>query len=89
MELSLRLDGIPIGPTWQGEFFLGADTNGRVKATQDLADGKADAVPVLTVVLRTAAEPEARWRAADALGRVGADARSAGGDPAARGDRGG
>jgi len=23
------LDGIPIGPTWQGEFFLGADSNGR------------------------------------------------------------
>jgi peptide/nickel transport system permease protein len=22
-------DGIPIGPTWQGEFFLGADRNGR------------------------------------------------------------
>jgi peptide/nickel transport system permease protein len=23
------LDGVPIGPTWQGEFFLGADPNGR------------------------------------------------------------
>jgi peptide/nickel transport system permease protein len=23
------LDGVPIGPTWQGEFFLGADANGR------------------------------------------------------------
>ena len=23
------LDGVPIGPTWQGEFFLGADGNGR------------------------------------------------------------
>ncbi|MEA2331430.1 MAG: peptide/nickel transport system permease protein [Thermoleophilaceae bacterium] len=23
------LDGVPIGPTWQGEFFLGADRNGR------------------------------------------------------------
>src|SRR5918999_1478365 len=22
-------DGVPIGPTWQGEFFLGADRNGR------------------------------------------------------------
>ena len=22
----VSLDGIPIGPTWQGEFFLGADT---------------------------------------------------------------
>jgi peptide/nickel transport system permease protein len=25
----VELDGIPIGPTWQGEFFLGADKNGR------------------------------------------------------------
>jgi peptide/nickel transport system permease protein len=25
----VSLDGIPIGPTWQGEFFLGADKNGR------------------------------------------------------------
>jgi peptide/nickel transport system permease protein len=25
----VSLDGVPIGPTWQGEFFLGADGNGR------------------------------------------------------------
>jgi peptide/nickel transport system permease protein len=25
----VSFDGVPIGPTWQGEFFLGADTNGR------------------------------------------------------------
>jgi peptide/nickel transport system permease protein len=25
----VSLDGVPIGPTWQGEFFLGADPNGR------------------------------------------------------------
>jgi len=25
----VALDGVPIGPTWQGEFFLGADRNGR------------------------------------------------------------
>jgi peptide/nickel transport system permease protein len=25
----VSLDGIPIGPTWQGEFFMGADDNGR------------------------------------------------------------
>ena len=25
----VSLDGIPIGPTWQGEYFLGADSNGR------------------------------------------------------------
>ena len=25
----VSLDGIPIGPTWQGQYFLGADSNGR------------------------------------------------------------
>ena len=25
----VSFEGVPIGPTWQGEFFLGADTNGR------------------------------------------------------------
>jgi peptide/nickel transport system permease protein len=25
----VALNGVPIGPTWQGKFFLGADTNGR------------------------------------------------------------
>jgi peptide/nickel transport system permease protein len=25
----VSFDGVPIGPTWQGEFFLGADDNGR------------------------------------------------------------
>jgi peptide/nickel transport system permease protein len=25
----VSLDGVPIGPTWRGEFFLGADRNGR------------------------------------------------------------
>jgi peptide/nickel transport system permease protein len=25
----VELDGVPIGPTWQGKFFLGADKNGR------------------------------------------------------------
>jgi peptide/nickel transport system permease protein len=25
----VSIDGIPIGPTWQGEYFLGADANGR------------------------------------------------------------
>jgi peptide/nickel transport system permease protein len=25
----VALDGVPIGPTWQGEFFFGADNNGR------------------------------------------------------------
>src|SRR5690606_36863720 len=25
----VELDGVPIGPTWHGEYFLGADRNGR------------------------------------------------------------
>jgi peptide/nickel transport system permease protein len=28
-EYVVSLDGLPIGPTWQAEFFLGADNNGR------------------------------------------------------------
>jgi peptide/nickel transport system permease protein len=33
-------DGIPIGPTWQGEFFLGADGNGRDTAVRLLYGGR-------------------------------------------------
>ena len=33
-------DGIPIGPTWQGEFFLGADANGRDTAVRLLYGGR-------------------------------------------------
>jgi peptide/nickel transport system permease protein len=36
----VSLDGIPIGPTWQGEFFLGADTNGRDTAVRLLYGGR-------------------------------------------------
>jgi peptide/nickel transport system permease protein len=33
-------DGIPIGPTWQGHFFLGADQNGRDVAVRLLYGGR-------------------------------------------------
>ncbi|MBN1530418.1 MAG: ABC transporter permease [Thermoleophilaceae bacterium] len=33
-------DGIPIGPTWQGEFFLGADGNGRDTMVRLLYGGR-------------------------------------------------
>jgi peptide/nickel transport system permease protein len=33
-------DGVPIGPTWQGQFFLGADTNGRDTAVRLLYGGR-------------------------------------------------
>jgi len=42
-----------------------------------LVAGKRDAVPVCAWVLRTAPEPESRWRAADALARMGKDATAA------------
>jgi peptide/nickel transport system permease protein len=34
------LDGVPIGPTWQGEFLLGADGNGRDVAVRLLYGGR-------------------------------------------------
>ncbi len=47
------------------------------QAFSALVAGKAEAVPVCVWVLRTAAEPEARWRAADALGKIGKDGATA------------
>ena len=36
----VSLDGVPIGPTWQKQFFLGADTNGRDTAVRLLYGGR-------------------------------------------------
>jgi peptide/nickel transport system permease protein len=36
----VALDGIPIGPTWRGEFFLGADQNGRDTMVRLLYGGR-------------------------------------------------
>jgi peptide/nickel transport system permease protein len=36
----VSLEGVPIGPTWKGEFFLGADTNGRDTAVRLLYGGR-------------------------------------------------
>jgi peptide/nickel transport system permease protein len=36
----VSLDGVPIGPTWTGKFFLGADTNGRDIAVRLLYGGR-------------------------------------------------
>jgi HEAT repeat protein len=47
-------------------------------AIDQLVAGKRDAVPVCAWVLRTATEPEGRFRSADALGKIGKDAASAG-----------
>jgi peptide/nickel transport system permease protein len=50
------LDGVPIGPTWQGEFFLGADSNGRDIMVRLLYGGRNSlmigvAAALMTVVL--------------------------------------
>ena len=36
----VSLDGIPTGPTWHGQFFLGADGNGRDVAVRLLYGGR-------------------------------------------------
>jgi hypothetical protein len=41
------------------------------EAFQSLVAGKGEAVPMCAWLVRNAPEPEARWRAADALGRIG------------------
>lgn len=56
------------------------DAAGAGEAFNTLVAGKGEAVPVCTWVLRSAPEAEARWRAADALGKIGKDAAPAGPD---------
>ena len=51
----VALDGIPIGPTWQGEFFLGADTNGRDVMVRLLYGGRNSLVVGITAALMTTA----------------------------------
>ena len=51
-------DGIPIGPTWHGRFFLGADQNGRDIAVRLLYGGRNSleiglVATVITIVLAT------------------------------------
>jgi peptide/nickel transport system permease protein len=40
IDKALSLTGIPIGPTWHSQFFLGADTNGRDVAVRLLYGGR-------------------------------------------------
>ena len=49
----VSLDGIPIGPTWKGEFFLGADTNGRDTAVRLLYGGRNSLVIGIAAALIT------------------------------------
>ncbi len=49
----VALDGVPIGPTWQGEFFLGADSNGRDVMVRLLYGGRNSLLVGITAALMT------------------------------------
>ena len=47
-------DGVPIGPTWQGQYFLGADGNGRDTAVRLLYGGRNSLIIGISAALITA-----------------------------------
>ena len=47
------LDGVPIGPTWKGEFFLGADGNGRDNMVRLLYGGRNSLMIGISAALLT------------------------------------
>ncbi len=49
----VSLDGVPIGPTWHGEFFLGADRNGRDIMVRLLYGGRNSLMIGVTAALMT------------------------------------
>ena len=49
----VSLDGVPIGPTWRGEFFLGADRNGRDVMVRLLYGGRNSLVIGIVAALIT------------------------------------
>ncbi|HEY8583936.1 MAG TPA: ABC transporter permease [Capillimicrobium sp.] len=58
MEYIVALDGVPIGPTWQGEYFLGADRIGRDVMVRLLYGGRNSLMigfgaSLITMVLAT------------------------------------
>lgn len=50
----VSLDGVPIGPTYQGRYFLGADANGRDTAVRLLYGGRNSLIIGVTAALITA-----------------------------------
>jgi peptide/nickel transport system permease protein len=50
----VSLDGVPIGPTWHGKFFLGADDNGRDIAVRLLYGGRTSLEIGIAAALITA-----------------------------------
>lgn len=58
LEYVVALDGVPIGPTWQGEYFLGADRIGRDVMVRLLYGGRTSLMigfgaALITMVLAT------------------------------------
>jgi peptide/nickel transport system permease protein len=51
----VALDGVPIGPTYQGKFFLGADSNGRDVMVRLLYGGRNSLVVGITAAIMTTA----------------------------------
>src|SRR5918992_4003656 len=51
----VELDGVPIGPTWQGQFFLGADKNGRDVMVRLLYGGRNSLLIGISAALMTSA----------------------------------
>jgi peptide/nickel transport system permease protein len=49
----VELDGVPIGPTWQGQFFLGADKNGRDVMVRLLYGGRNSLVVGIAAAVMT------------------------------------
>ena len=49
----VALNGVPIGPTWQGHFFLGADSNGRDVMVRLLYGGRNSLLIGLTAAFMT------------------------------------
>jgi peptide/nickel transport system permease protein len=49
----VALNGVPIGPTWQGQFFLGADSNGRDVMVRLLYGGRNSLLIGLTAAFMT------------------------------------
>jgi peptide/nickel transport system permease protein len=49
----VAFNGVPIGPTWQGEFFLGADKNGRDVMVRLLYGGRNSLLIGVTAALMT------------------------------------
>jgi peptide/nickel transport system permease protein len=52
-ENVVSIDGNPIGPTWQGKFFLGADANGRDIAVRLLYGGRTSLIIGISAALIT------------------------------------